>query len=112
MTVRVAGAPPHRHRHATPRIRRWRQLFRLKASFPIPANLQHAVQGDPAGDEDLRHVPRRRRLGLVHQGEPSASWDDNTFTEVQSVTGDNFEAVDITAITSRAGFDPNSGAVP
>ena len=45
-------------------------------------------------------------------GEPSKDWDDNTFTQVQSVTGDKFEAVDITAITSRAGFDPNSGAVP
>jgi hypothetical protein len=31
---------------------------------------------------------------------------------VQSVTASSFEAVDITAITSRAGFDPSSGAVP
>jgi hypothetical protein len=46
------------------------------------------------------------------QGDPSASWMDSTFSEVQSVSGDNFEAVDITAITSRSGWNVDSGAVP
>ena len=49
---------------------------------------------------------------LYVQGEPNASWADSTFSEVQSVSLDKFEAVDITAITKRSGFDPNSGAVP
>jgi len=45
-------------------------------------------------------------------GEPNAAWAGTTFDEVQSVGTDQFEAVDITAITSRPGFDANSAAVP
>jgi hypothetical protein len=88
------------------------QLFRLKASYAIPAGFH---------PQSVAILQAMKTYGMYIadggsdwyiSGEPSASWDDNVFSEVQSVTGDNFEAVDITAITSRAGFDPNSGAVP
>ncbi len=88
------------------------QLFRLKASYQIPASF---------GTQSKAILQALKTYGMYVadngsdwyiQGEPSASWADATFTEVQSVTGDQFEAVDITAITSRSGFDPNSGAVP
>ena len=88
------------------------QLVRLKASFPIP---------DSYGVQSKAILNAMKKYGMYIadngsdwyvQGEPSASWADSTFTEVQSVGGDNFEAVDITAITSRSGFNPDSGAVP
>jgi hypothetical protein len=45
-------------------------------------------------------------------GEPSAAWTDDTISQVQSVDASQFEAVDLTPITSRPGFDPHSAAVP
>jgi len=88
------------------------QLFRLKASFVIP---------DSYNIQSKAILQAMKTYGLYIAdggsdwyitGAPSADWDDHVFTEVQQVTGDNFEAVDITAITKRGGFDPNSGAVP
>jgi hypothetical protein len=88
------------------------QLFRLKASYAIPSSF---------GTQSKAILQAMKTYGMYIadggsdwyvSGEPSASWADTTFSEVQSVAGSNFEAVDITAITGRAGFDPNSGAVP
>ena len=45
-------------------------------------------------------------------GDPSAAWQDATFTQVQSVAASNFEAVDVAPIMARPGFDVNSGRVP
>jgi hypothetical protein len=45
-------------------------------------------------------------------GDPSAAWQDATFGQVQSVAASNFEAVDLSPIMLRPGFDPNSGRVP
>jgi hypothetical protein len=45
-------------------------------------------------------------------GEPSAAWADDTFAQVQSVPASEFEAVDVSAIMSRPGFDVNSARVP
>ena len=41
------------------------ERFRLKASFDISA-VSGGRAGDPARDEEIRHHPRRQRLGLVH----------------------------------------------
>jgi hypothetical protein len=46
------------------------------------------------------------------QGEPSADWQDSTFSQVQSVGSSVFEAVDLSPIMARPGFDPDSAAVP
>ncbi len=88
------------------------QLFRLKASFAIP---------DTFNPQSKAILQAMKTYGMYIAdggsdwyitGAPSADWMDSTFSEVQSVAGSNFEAVDITAITSRSGFDVNSGAVP
>ena len=39
-------------------------------------------------------------------------WADATVAEAKSVTSLDFEAVDLSSIISRAGFDQNSAAVP
>ena len=88
------------------------QLFRLKASYAIPSTF---------GTQSRAILQAMKTYGMYIadggsdfyvSGEPSAAWEDATFTEVQSVGSSDFEAVDLTAIASRPGFDPNSAAVP
>lgn len=88
------------------------QLFRLKASFQIPATFSTQSKAILQAMKTYGMYLADGGSDWYISGEPSADWDDSVFDEVQSVTGDQFEAVDITAITSRSGFDPNSGAVP
>jgi hypothetical protein len=88
------------------------QLFRLKAGFAIPSTY---------GTQSKAILQAMKTYGMYIadggsdwyvSGEPNASWADTTFSEVQSVAGSNFEAVDISPIMARPGFDANSGAVP
>ncbi len=88
------------------------QLFRLQASFTIPDTFNVQSKAILQAMKTYGMYIADNGSDWYVQGEPSASWMDTTFSEVQSVTGDQFEAVDITAITSRSGFDVNSGAVP
>jgi hypothetical protein len=88
------------------------QLFRLKASYQIPATFHTQSKAILQAMKTYGMYIADNGSNWYVQGEPSASWDDTTFSEVQSVAGSSFEAVDITAITSRTGFDPNSGDVP
>jgi hypothetical protein len=88
------------------------QLFRLKASYAIPSTF---------GTQSRAILQAMKTYGMYIadggsdfyvSGEPNESWDGATFSEVQSVSSDDFEAVDLTGIASRPGFDPNSAAVP
>jgi hypothetical protein len=88
------------------------QLFRLKADYEIPADFDVQSKAILGAMKTYGMYIADGGSDWYISGAPSAMWHDNVFDEVQSVTGDNFEAVDITAITSRSGFDPNSGAVP
>jgi hypothetical protein len=88
------------------------QLFRLKSGFQIPASYNVQSKAILQAMKTYGMYIADNGSDWYVQGEPSANWMDSTFSEVQSVTGDQFEAVDITAITSRGGFDANSGAVP
>ena len=88
------------------------QLFRLKASYVIPA-------GDSVQSKAILQALKTYGMyiadggsNLFVQGEPSAAWDDTIFTQLHAVQTSDFEAVDITAVTSRAGFDVDSAAVP
>jgi len=88
------------------------QLFRLKASFQIPASDNVQAKAILTALQTYGMYIADNGSSWYIQGEPSADWQDDTFDQVQSVTGNNFEAVDITSITSRAGFDSSSGKVP
>jgi hypothetical protein len=88
------------------------QLFRLKASYVIPA-------GDSVQAKAILQALKTYGMyiadggsNLYVQGEPNAAWDANVFSQLHAVQTSDFEAVDITAITSRPGFDVNSAAVP
>ena len=78
--------------------------FRLKASYAIPATF------DPLTQTILRGM---KKYGLVladggsnwfFQGVSDTRWPDNVFSEIASVAGSNFEAVD----TSLLQVDPDS----
>jgi hypothetical protein len=88
------------------------QLFRLKADYQIPADFDVQSKAILQAMKTYGMYIADGGSDWYISGAPSADWHDAVFDEVQSVTGDNFEAVDITAITSRSGFDPNSAAVP
>jgi hypothetical protein len=88
------------------------QLFRLKASFAIPP-------GDTVQAKAILQAMKTYGMYLADggsdmfvSGESSAAWDDATFTQVQSVTASNFEAVDLSSVMARPGFDANSGRAP
>lgn len=88
------------------------QLFRLKASYQIPDSFDVQSKAILQAMKTYGMYIADGGSDWYISGEPSAQWHDAVFDEVQSVTGDQFEAVDISAITSRSGFDPNSAAVP
>jgi hypothetical protein len=88
------------------------QLFRLKSSYQIPSTFNTQSKAILTAMQTYGMYLADNGSSWYVQGEPSADWQDDTFTQVQSVAGSNFEAVDITAIMSRSGFDPNSGKVP
>lgn len=88
------------------------QLFRLKASYSIPGGWHTQSKAIAQALKTYGMYIADGGSDLFVTGEPSASWDANIFGEVQSIMTSDFEAVDISAITKRAGFDPNSGAVP
>ena len=88
------------------------QLFRLKAGYAVPPTFHTQSKAIVAALKTYGMYIADGGSDLFVTGEPSVTWDATTFGEVQSIVTTDFEAVDITAITSRAGFDPNSGAVP
>jgi hypothetical protein len=88
------------------------QLFRLKASYVIPATDSVQSKAILQALKTYGMYIADGGSNLYVQGEPSAAWDDTIFTQVHAVQTSDFEAVDITAITSRAGFDADSAAVP
>lgn len=49
---------------------------------------------------------------LYVQGEPSAAWSDAIWSEVEALRTADFEAVDLSPIAARPGFDPDSARVP
>lgn len=88
------------------------QLFRIKASYAIPTSF---------GVQSRAIVQALKTYGMYIAdggspmyvtGEPSASWADTTFSQVQSISSSQFEAVDISPIMGRAGWSANSATVP
>jgi hypothetical protein len=88
------------------------QLFRLKASFVIPAGASTQARAILQALKTYGMYLADGGSSMYISGEPSAAWASDTFSQVQAVSSGQFEAVDITPLTKRAGFDPNSAAVP
>jgi hypothetical protein len=88
------------------------QAFRIKSSYAIPANFNVQSRAILQALKTYGLYIADGGSAMYIQGEPSADWADDTFSQVQSVSSDEFEAVDLSGISKRAGFDPNSAAVP
>jgi len=88
------------------------QAFRIKASYVIPAKFNTQSRAIIQALKTYGMYLADGGSSMYIQGEPSASWDEDTFSQVQSVSSSEFEAVDLSPIAARAGFDPDSAAVP
>ena len=88
------------------------QAFRIKASYVIPSKFNTQSRAIVQALKTYGMYLADGGSSMYIQGEPSASWEDDTFGQVQSVSSSEFEAVDLSQIAARAGFDPDSAAVP
>ena len=88
------------------------QAFRIKSSYMIPANFNTQSRAILQALKTYGMYIADGGSSLYIQGEPSDKWQSDTFEQVQSLTSDQFEAVDLSSLSQRAGFDPNSAAVP
>lgn len=88
------------------------QLFRLKASFTIPASANTQTRAILTALKTFGMYLADGGSDMYISGTPDASWEDATFSAVQAVAASEFEAVDITAITKRSGWSATSAAVP
>ncbi|MEO6599789.1 MAG: hypothetical protein ABIQ16_07955, partial [Polyangiaceae bacterium] len=88
------------------------QAFRIKSNYVIPANFNTQARAILRALQTYGMYLADGGSSMYIQGEPSASWEEDTFSQVQSVSSTQFEAVDLSPISKRAGFDPNSATVP
>jgi hypothetical protein len=88
------------------------QLFRLKASYEIPAGAHAQTRAILQAMKTYGMYIADGGSDMYVQGEPSAAWADEIFDEVQAVPASAFEAVDLSPIMARDGWDADSGAVP
>ena len=88
------------------------QLFRLKASFPIPATYNTQSKAILTAMKTYGMYIADGGSDMYITGTASAAWLDSTFTEVQSVPTSQFEAVDLSPFKARAGWSATSAAVP
>jgi hypothetical protein len=87
------------------------QLFRLKDSFAIPASWSTQSKAIAQAMKTYGMYIADGGSNWYVTGAPG-DWDDSVFDQIQSIQGNNFEAVDLRPIIERAGFDPKTGRVP
>jgi hypothetical protein len=114
--IRIAYTWPARHLTsngtASTNLPPMGQLFRLKASFAIPATYNTQSKAILQAMKTYGMYIADGGSDMYVTGAPNATWASETFSQVQSVDASNFEAVDLGPIMARPGFDPNSSAVP
>jgi hypothetical protein len=88
------------------------QLFRLKASYAIPASFTTQARAILTAMQRYGMYIADGGSDMFVQGEPSAQWLSTTISQVQTVPHTAFEAVDLSALMARAGFNADSAAVP
>ncbi|HYQ40503.1 MAG TPA: hypothetical protein VER11_01000 [Polyangiaceae bacterium] len=88
------------------------QAFRIKSSYVIPSKFNTQSRAIIQALKTYGMYLADGGSSMYIQGEPSSGWEDDTFSQVQSVSSSEFEAVDLGPIAARPGFDPDSAAVP
>jgi hypothetical protein len=113
--IRAGYAWPARHlvgRDTSPRLPEMGQLFRLKASYAIPAGFTTQAKAILQALKTYGMYVADGGSRWYVTGDPSALWQAATFTQVQSVGSDQFEAVDLGPIRARSGWRADSARVP
>lgn len=115
--IRSTYTWPARHRTtngtASTSLPQMGQLFRLKASYQIPASASTQSRAIMVALQRYGMYVADGGSDMYITGSPSADWDEDVFDTVQDLRTGDFEAVDLEAAAStRAGFDVNSGALP
>jgi hypothetical protein len=85
-------------------------LLRLKASFVIPNNW--STQAKAVATAMKRYGLYVADIGsdFYVQGEPNATWGNDTTTQLQTIDMGQMEFVDLSSITGRTGFNDGSMA--
>jgi hypothetical protein len=85
-------------------------VLRLKASYVIPNNW--STQAKALATAMKRYGLYVADIGsdFFVQGEPNATWGDDTTTQLQTIDMSQMEFVSLTGITGRAGFNEDSMA--
>jgi len=85
-------------------------VLRLKASFVIPSNWTPKAKALATAMKRYGLYVADIGSSFYVQGEPNATWDDNTRDQLQTISMGQMEFVDLSSITGRAGFDDDSMA--
>jgi hypothetical protein len=85
-------------------------LLRLKSSFAIPAGWSAQAKAIALAMQRYGLYVADIGSDLYVQGEPSVSWSGSTIAQIQTLQMNNFEFVDIGAVTRDARFNAGSFA--
>jgi hypothetical protein len=88
------------------------QLLRLKARYVIPAGFTTQAKAILRAMQVYGMYLSDGGSAMYVTGEPSEAWLDDTISQVATVTSADFEAVDLSPFTSRAGWSKDSARVP
>jgi hypothetical protein len=85
-------------------------LLRLKADFVIPDSWTPQARALATAMKRYGVYVSDIGMDFYIQGEPSAGWDNNTFSQVKGIALRDMEFVDLGAITRDSRFSPDSMA--
>lgn len=83
-------------------------VMRLKSSFVIPANWTTQSKAIARAMQQHGLYFADNGGNFFVQGEPSAQWNSQTFSQLQTITMNNMEFVDLRAITNDTRFSRSS----
>ena len=87
-------------------------LLRIKASYQIPSSFGTQSKAILQAMKTYGIYLADNGSDMYFQGSPSAAWQNSTFNEMKSVNSNVLEAVDLSPIKSRAGWNVDSARVP
>lgn len=99
---------PARHRAGSSGPIPFGALLRLRGDFVIPSTWTTQAQAVARAMQRYGMYVADNGSDLYIQGEPSAQWQDATWTQLQSITLAQLEFVSLAGITTRAGFNADS----
>ena len=85
-------------------------LMRLKADFVIPSTWNTQAKAVATAMKRYGLYIADNGSNMFIQGEPSVKWETNTYSQLQTITVDQFEFVSLSSVTSNTNFSADSFA--